>query len=342
MANTLGQENITVNKIFEKSDKYDFYQLVRILKYFKGKKDVFSEQIGNSFPYFSSSTQNNFPIQQVINVNKHKDHVNVIKVSFIGLVGNKGILPFHYTEKILQTIHHGNYGLQVFFDLFNNKIISLLYSAWEKNHCYASYKAKEKYFTNKDSFGYALSSIAGINADYIPSRLKLEKELFAYYANIFNKQNKNALSLENFLSEYFTLPIKILQFHGEWLSITHEKTIISINKAVNNFQQIGCNTILGNRQWSIQHNFRIYIGPVTYDQFILMQPKSTLVNELIKLTRLYISPELSFDMQIELLAQEVPYFIFNLNKPKQLGWNTWLINKPMMKKANQLIIKTAS
>ena len=57
-------------------------------------------------------------------------------VSFLGLTGPSGVLPRHYTEQLLpaRTRPQGpeNGALRDWLDLFNHRMISLFYRAWEK------------------------------------------------------------------------------------------------------------------------------------------------------------------------------------------------------------------
>ncbi|MFO0888032.1 MAG: type VI secretion system baseplate subunit TssG [Isosphaeraceae bacterium] len=53
-------------------------------------------------------------------------------VSFFGLTGPSGALPRHYTEILLQQLREKDSPLCDFLDLFNHRLVSLFYRAWEK------------------------------------------------------------------------------------------------------------------------------------------------------------------------------------------------------------------
>src|SRR5437016_14361613 len=63
-------------------------------------------------------------------------------VTFMGLTGPVGVLPWHYTELLIKLQAEKNPALREFFDLFNHRIISFFYRAWEKHHFFVSFEKK--------------------------------------------------------------------------------------------------------------------------------------------------------------------------------------------------------
>src|SRR5207302_1785610 len=74
------------------------------------------------------------------------------------------------------------------------------------------------------------------------------------------------------------------------------------------------------------------VGPLRYAQFNDLLPDRTPVPQrktfflLAQLVRLYIGPELDFDVQLILKAEDVPACrLAEGDGVPQLGWNTWII-----------------
>jgi type VI secretion system protein ImpH len=64
--------------------------------------------------------------------------------------------------------------------------------------------------------------------------------------------------------------------------------------------------------------------------------------ELVALTRTYVGPALSFDVQLILTGTEVPPFVLSAETTEgpRLGWNTWLPAGPMRMDADDAVFAT--
>ena len=62
-------------------------------------------------------------------------------VAFMGLTGPLGVLPRHYTDLLLERGRRKDWTLRDFLDIFNHRLISLFYRAWEKYRLPIVYEA---------------------------------------------------------------------------------------------------------------------------------------------------------------------------------------------------------
>src|SRR5947199_9804372 len=80
-----------------------------------------------------------------------------MKVNFMGLSSPTGVLPTPYTELIIERAQKKDNGFRDFLDIFNHRLISLFYRAWEKYRFFVRYERHEA-----DSLTPLLMSFEGI------------------------------------------------------------------------------------------------------------------------------------------------------------------------------------
>ena len=99
--------------------------------------------------------------------------------------------------------------------------------------------------------------------------------------------------------------------------------------------ELGVSLVAGDRVWDVQSKVRLRIGPLGYARFTELlpdrrpQPERKLFFLLSHLVRLYVGPELDFDVQLVLRAEEVPpcQLAESPSFAPRLGWNTWVASQ---------------
>ena len=345
MVTQIRQQDNIINRLLTEPKRFNFFQAVRLLK-------LYIKQLGLSedkLPLlrFHTSVKSCFPIAAIESIT-HKNETNEqltsivsMVVSFMGLTGVNGALPYCYTELINQHDVYDGVALKEFFDIFNHRIISLFYASWEKINYQFTLEFNEKKHNDKlEPITNMMASLAGITSETIEKHIPFPAEPLYFYSNVFAGKCHSAFSLEKMLTEYFNIPIRILQFQGQWLRLSaQEYTIIaSKNSRKGQFNIIGGNFMLGRAYYDIQSKFRLYVGPVNYDQFKQLEPDGELINLITSITRFYVGMQFDFDIQIELLANDIPSSQLRYKPSLRLGWNVWLKNCKLDKNSNQVII----
>ena len=186
-------------------------------------------------------------------------------VAFMGLFGLAGVLPRHYTELLLERVRQKDFALRDFLDLFNHRMISLFYRAWEKYRFPVAYeRSRLSSDAHYDPFSFSLFNLIGMGTDGLRGKLKSGDEPLLYYSGLI-AQPRSACALQAMLGDYFNVPLIIKQFIGAWLRVDDEnRTRLSRGDSNN---ELGTTTMLGSKCWDQQAGFTLAVGPLKFQQF---------------------------------------------------------------------------
>lgn len=254
-----------------------------------------------------------------------------LQVAFMGLIGQRGVLPLHYTSLVIARCHPRNrdFALRDFLDIFNHRLISLFFRVWQKHRLPFAYeKSFHQDRGQDDLFTFALYSIVGMGTPRLRRRLSFHDETQLYYAGHFSHHPKSAVALELLLNDYLKQPVQVLQFQGQWLelSIEDQTSLPDARGRTGSNFALGSTALAGRRVWSTQQKFRVQIGPVSLAEFQSYFPNRERLRELSDLVRQYVGADLDFDFQILLRAADVPKSLAGQSTAlgaTRLGWNSW-------------------
>jgi type VI secretion system protein ImpH len=252
-----------------------------------------------------------------------------LAVSFLGLTGPSGVLPYHYTSLLVRRLRDKDQSLRDWLDLFNHRLISLFYRAWEKYRLPFAYeRSRLDGAGDPDPITRALYCLVGLGTGGLRDRLDIDDEAFLFYAGHFAHAPNSAVCLEGLLADYFEMPIRVEQAQGQWLCLDVDDRSLMPGPGLPKGRncQLGLNLTVGERVWDVQSKFRLRIGPLTYAQFRRLMPKGDGLRPLCQLTRTYVGLEFDFDVQLILEGEEVPWCRLSGDgaDPPYLGLNTWV------------------
>ena len=124
-----------------------------------------------------------------------------MKVNFMGLTGPEGVLPLYYTSLLAERTRAGDHSAVDFFDIFNHRIISLFYLAWEKYRFSVAYERE-----GLDPFSHHLMDLIGLGTPGLQNRLPVLDDSLLYYSGLLAQRPRSATALRNLLSDYFEFP----------------------------------------------------------------------------------------------------------------------------------------
>ncbi len=356
------------DRLFEEPYAFDFFQAVLILerlgkdrmpvgRFSAPKAEVvrFRSHLSLSFPPSALSELERMP---------GENPLPFMTVTFLGLTGPSGVLPRHYTELLLRLEREEKgpekRALREWLDLFNHRLLSFFYRAWEKYRFSIPYAREEYARAEADPFTRSLFSLVGLGIPSLRNRLRVavfeeDKEIaqeralariedlaLLHYAGLLAHQPRSACMLEALLRDYFALPLQVQQFRGQWLRPDPANQTRMGDEGGNN--QLGVSAVAGERVWDVQSKVRVRLGPLRYPQFAEFIPDRSPIAErkafylLSHLVRLYVGMELDFDVQLVLKAEDVPACqLADGGIGPRLGWNTWVCSGPLTQDAEDAV-----
>jgi type VI secretion system protein ImpH len=362
MASASRRESASVSEqLFQHPQRFDFFQAVRLLERIADERAQ-DEPGYRRWPVgedhapqkevvrFRALPSHRFPPTSISALHRttaagpdEAEPPPEMVVTLMGMTGPSGVLPQHYTQLIIDRIRRKDYALRDFLDLFHHRTISQLFRAWEKYRFPFAYErtALQSEGRQEDAFTGGLYCLVGWGAAALRNRLEVSDESFLYYAGHFAHYPRTARGLHCLVEDYFGLPTEVLQFYGQWLYLSREDqsslpSAVDSNGANN---RLGVNVVVGERVWGVENKFRLRLGRLGYEQFRRFTPQGDLLVPLCQLVRAYVGPDLDFDIQLVLKAQEVPPCRLERARADapHLGWNTWLCSQPLARDADDAI-----
>src|SRR5262249_53650386 len=126
-------------RLFTEAYAFDFFQAVRLLERVQPQRRPVGRPGSprDEIVRFRARLSLAFPPSPIYELIRPGENIApAMTVNFLGLTGPSGVLPRCYTERLLiqDRDFRGpeRYSLRAWFDLFNHRMISLFYRAWEK------------------------------------------------------------------------------------------------------------------------------------------------------------------------------------------------------------------
>jgi type VI secretion system protein ImpH len=313
---------------------YGFFQAVRLLeRLYPHRRAVgrFGDP-ADEVVHFSARPVIAFPPSEIHAVELAANHPARMVVNFMGLIGPLGVLPYHYTQLTAERSRVRDRALRDFLDIFQHRLISLFFRAWEKYHFTTSYERD-----GHDGVTEHLRDIVGLGIEAFRNRFPVADELLLYYAGALGPQSRSALALQEMLEDILQLPVEVEQFVGGWYRLARS-TQCSVGDETGPAEQLGLGAVVGDEMWDQQARVRLRIGPLTRAQYEQFLPKSSGYVQLQTLAKFFSHDQFDFEVQLVLARDDVPGCVLGSDDEPPLGWRTWLRTTPFARDADDTIL----
>ena len=252
-------------------------------------------------------------------------------VQFMGLCAALSALPSIYTELMMVRLRDKDRAMAEFFDIFNHRILSFFYRAWEKHHFFVGYEAGLD-----DKLSLRLLDFLGLGTEALRGRAEIPDKSFIYYAGLLGRQVRTADSLRQVLEDYFRVPVAVNQFVGTWRTLPMEnRTFLAGTGRAS--EQLGLGVVAGEEVWDHHGRIQVSLGPMTFEQYVQFLPGQAGYKELAGWVRFYSDGAYETEVQLILLREEVPACELGGqgDETPRLGLVSWLKTKPKQMDAGE-------
>ncbi|MEW7848109.1 type VI secretion system baseplate subunit TssG [Massilia aurea] len=321
--------------------RFSFIQLVNLLLRALQRHGIGRERALHTVLSFRTSLALSFPASEIEALDVEpatQDPLGALRAgtlqriritpAFIGLLGTSGTLPAHDTERIAARKSFGDDASQrELLDVMSTRMIGLFYEASVK------YRVEHDLaIGDGDRLLPMLTAMAG--ARPIPAattgrpagqRKQVRQETAAYFAGLLRTRPVSASTVEQVLSSYFDVPIRLEQFVGCWDPIPeNRRSTLGVSKPV-----LGVSAALGVRLWRHDLRARLHVGPLDEAQARNFLPGGAALAALAEMTSLFAVPTLRYELRLLLAPPAVKPLTLSTRTPaRQLGWSTFLTATP--------------
>ena len=318
-----------IDLLLEQPHRFAFTQLLNVLLRTLRRQGIPYERALREVLAFQNSLSLSFPASEVQALElepKTQDAIEALRKgqvtriritpAFIGLLGASGTLPLHDTERIAtRKAHDGDMSQRDLLDVLSNRLIGQFYEAWGKYRVEHGLDVR-----GQDLLLPILTSLAGAPTGERPAA-QVKRKTAAYFAGLLRTRPVAAGTVEQVLSAYFGVPIRLEQFVGCWDSIPeNRRSTLGTTTPV-----LGHGAALGTRLWRHDLDARLHVGPLDEAQVQGFLPGGRSLAALEEMANLFATPNLRYEVRLLLAPPCIKRFTLNTRAaPHKLGWSTFL------------------
>jgi type VI secretion system protein ImpH len=319
-----------------------FFQAVRLLQRLAGSRDPIGSFQTPQREAVRLATQASlmFPGSEIQSLDFERDGPPKMTVNFFGLHGAMGVLPTRYTELIIERMYSRDFTLRDFLDIFNHRMIALLYRAWEKYRFPVAYEREAEFGAGDDRFTRYMLDLIGLGTKGLQNRQALHDQTLISYEGLFAQFPRSATAFRLMLMDYFEVPVEVLPFSGTWRPLDSGSRTC-LDEGVTQSEQLGIGIVLGDEIWDQQSVVRIRLGPMGLEQYKQFLPDGSAFEPLKSFAKFFCGDDLDVEVQLVLKREEAPRFALDATDvpPARLGWVAWVFTRPLDRDPDETILR---
>jgi type VI secretion system protein ImpH len=267
---------------------------------------------------FASNPSLGFPPSEVADVQwsgAEGSERATVTVNFMGLHGQASPLPGHYMQELVWDLHEPEgERLRDFLDMFNHRMVSLLYRARQK------YRHAQRFDgSGRDEITRRILALAGLDDDVVRA------------LGVLACRQRSASGLEEMLRASFPgIGVRVESCVPRRLAIPDDQRLYlkgprrTAPRRGDVLTGLGRDTCIGTSRVDLSSAFRIALGPMDYPEFCRFLPGESDFESLACLARHYVQEPLDFDVELHLRSTQRPALRLSHTDGLRLGQCSWI------------------
>lgn len=322
------------DRLFKETYSFEFFQAIRILNHLSPGSIDLGTGVNpqKESVHFKSNVSFSFTSSDLSTLTPRENKPPILRLNFLGIAGEQGPLPEPYTQLLIDRIRSRDHGFADFLDIFNHRILSILYRIRKK------YRVGIIDVPAPESFvGQILRSFVGLGFKnpQFQEKLHIPDAALIGFAGLIWGGQRSKVGLQRIIESYFKIQSLIKDFQGKWLTIPETK-LTKIGVHHGQYNVLGRSLTLGKKAWDKTGAITLVLGPLSLDQFTSFFREQPGYKSLYDLTSFYLGLDITFDINLCIHKKEVPNLF--LGQDSYLGWRTWLKTKPFEHDDSQVYV----
>ncbi|MEE1924050.1 type VI secretion system baseplate subunit TssG [Pseudomonas sp. 148P] len=257
-----------------------------------------------------------FPASQVEKLSHDAhDPRPILSTPVFGLGGPDGPLPYAFQEWLQQRALARDHAPAEFLDLFQHRLLSLLYRALRKHRIALGFAEP-----GTSPVHQQLRALTGLLPQGLQERQRLPDAALLARTALLAGGRRSLAGFTAIVRHHFALPLRIEPYTGAWCEIPPASRSV-LGRGRRNLG-LGRTAIAGKRIWDEQAGITLVFGPLSSEQADSLLPGSEVHSQLADLAALYFGPDLDCTLVLEIEGAQ-PLYLKRDQRP-QLNWNTGL------------------
>lgn len=311
---------------------FSFFQAVRILHRMERHRRAIGTFVDprEEVVRLAVPTTIAFPASETQSIETAGSAQSELTVNFLGLIGPQGVLPYWYSVVVDEAVRGRNRAAKAFLDLFQHRMLSHFYRAWEKSRPEVAFERG-----GKDRLEAPIRAIVGVGTSGLAQRLGVLDTALMFYAGLLGPAQRSAIALEQLLEDYFGVDVAVQQFAGGWFELPDD-ALLRLDDG-SPASVLGDGAVVGDAIWNEQARVRVRVGPLTRDDFERFLPTGAAFDELRDLVRFFSDDAVDCELQLVLRRQDVPGTVLGSSTALPLGWGSWVCTRPVASDMDQVV-----